>query len=256
MDTAQHEFAQALVAAYRTGIALDAQPWQDSVKGAPAAYAVQDAVASELGWWRPGDIAGYWKSGGASRMATLTHAGLPPACVRGDGADYSDLSLHKPGIEAEIALRLARAVTPEEAAQLGEQDVDALIDAMTVSVELVDSRLEQAAEAPALLRLADSQSHAGLVLGDWVPYVRQPWHQQVCEIYIDDEAPQEHMGTHSLEDPAWLLPTWLRHLTRHGGTVPAGTVVTTGTWNGVNVVQPGTRVAVTFPGIGSVSMRV
>ena len=137
-----------------------------------------------------------------------------------------------------------------------EQDVDALIDAMTVSVELVDSRLEQAAEAPALLRLADSQSHAGLVLGDWVPYVRQPWHQQVCEIYIDDEAPQEHMGTHSLEDPAWLLPTWLRHLTRHGGTVPAGTVVTTGTWNGVNVVQPGTRVAVTFPGIGSVSMRV
>ncbi|WP_260986383.1 fumarylacetoacetate hydrolase family protein [Bordetella genomosp. 13] len=256
MDTAQHEFAQALVGAYRTGTVLDAALWQDSVKGEQAAYAVQDAVAAELGWWRAGEVARYWKSGGPTRSATLTHAGLPPDAVRGNGAEYSDLRLHAPGVEAEVALRLVRAVTPDEAALLAEDAVDGLIDAMTVSVELVDSRFEQASQAPALLRLADCQSHAGLVLGDWIPYARRPWHQQVCEVRIDDGAAQLHMGTHSLGDPAWLLPAWLRHLTRHGATVPAGTVVTTGTWNGVHAVQPGMKVDVAFPGIGAISLRV
>jgi len=48
-----------------------------------------------------------------------------------------------------------------------------------------------------------------------------------------DAAPTERIGTHSLRDPAWVLPQWLRHATRHGATLPAGTVVTTGTWAGV-----------------------
>ena len=38
-----------------------------------------------------------------------------------------------------------------------------------------------------------------------------------------------------------LLPTWLRHATRHGGTVPA---VTTGTWCGMLAVQRGELVQV------------
>ncbi len=256
MDTAQHEFALALASAYRTGDALDAQVWQDSVRDTPAAYAVQDAVAVEMGWWLAGELPRHWKSGGASRSATLTHAGLRPDTVRADGASYADLPLPQPGIEAEVALRLGRDVTPEEAATLDEASVDGLIDAMTVSIELVDSRLMQASQAPALLRLADSQSHAGLVLGDWTPYRRLAWHQQECEVRIDGGAAQIHAGTHSLEDPAWLLPTWLRHLTRHGATVRSGTVVTTGSWNGVHAVHGGMAVQVAFPGIGEVSLRV
>jgi hypothetical protein len=36
-----------------------------------------------------------------------------------------------------------------------------------------------------------------------------------------------HTGTHALGDPAWLLPLWLKHATRDGDVVPAGTIVTT-----------------------------
>ena len=42
-------------------------------------------------------------------------------------------------------------------------------------------------------------------------------------------------GTHSLGDPAWLLPQWLHHACAQYGKLPAGTDVTTGTWVGIVV---------------------
>ena len=256
MDTPQHAFAKALAQAYRTGQPVDSADWQDSIGQAEAAYQVQDAVAAIMQWHRADAVPTYWKSGGPSRSAVFTHAALPPAGVRGEGADFSDLRFNEPGIESEIALRLARDVTPADAAGLADDAVDGLIDAMTVSVEIVDSRLAQGAQAPALLRLADNQSHGALALGEWTPYARRDWQAQVCETRINDQAPLRHTGTHALGDPAWLLPVWLRHVTRHGATVPAGTVVTTGTWVGVVPARAGDRVAVAFPGVGAVSLRI
>jgi len=53
-----------------------------------------------------------------------------------------------------------------------------------------------------------------------------------------------------------VLPQWLRHATRQGATVPAGSVVTTGTWVGMLPAQAGDEVAVDFAGIGSASLRL
>jgi 2-keto-4-pentenoate hydratase len=64
------------------------------------------------------------------------------------------------------------------------------------------------------------------------------------------------VGTHSLGHPAWLLPTWLKHATRDGATVPAGTVVTTGTWCGLLAAAAGDLVQVTFEGIGEASVQL
>ena len=63
-------------------------------------------------------------------------------------------------------------------------------------------------------------------------------------------------GTHALGDPAWLLPIWLRHATRHGDVVPAGTVVTTGTWAGVVPATQGDAVEVAFEGIGRATLAL
>jgi 2-keto-4-pentenoate hydratase len=51
-------------------------------------------------------------------------------------------------------------------------------------------------------------------------------------------------------DPCYVLLAWLRHATRHGHCVRAGTVVTTGTWCGMPPAAAGDRVVVEFPGIG------
>lgn len=252
---AQQGLTDCLIQARREGLRPSALDWADALDGPVAAYAVQDRVAAALGWF--GDAPPrYWKSGGPSRDADLTHAALPPAAVRASPADFSDLTFHGLGIEAEVALRLGRDVSPEQAAALTPETVDSLIDAMAVSVEVVASRWLEAGAAPALLRLADQQSHGALALGEWQRYERRDWALQRCEVGIGSLAATRHTGTHSLGDPAWLLPQWLRHLTRVGAHVPAGTIVTTGTWCGLQPAQRGDTVNVAFAGLGQVTLRL
>ncbi|MET0349600.1 MAG: fumarylacetoacetate hydrolase family protein, partial [Rhizobacter sp.] len=74
-------------------------------------------------------------------------------------------------------------------------------------------------------------------------------------VQIGDSA-TEYRGTHSCGDPTWVLPEWLRHATADGGMVPAGTVVTCGTWCGLLIAQPGELVSVEFDGIGKASVQV
>ena len=254
MTPDQKALTEALIAARQANRTLDATPWTDALQDATQAYEVQDAVAAALGWFD--GVPKTWKSGGGSRSATLTHAPLPPSGVRQSPANFSDLTFHTPGIEAEIALRLGQDVTPAQAAALDHDNSAALIDAMAVSVEIVDARWQDLAATPALLRLADSQVHGALVLGEWQPYAAVDWASQRCETKIGDAETVVREGTHPLADPAWLLPIWLRHLTRHGQTVPAGTVVTTGSWVGVLPCRRGDQVTAEFPGIGAVRLSV
>lgn len=248
--------ANALILARQSNQTLDATPWLNTLETADQAYEVQDAVASALAWFGGQTVPRYWKSGGASRSATLTHAPLPPAGVRTGPADFGDMAFHVPGIEAEIALRLGQDVTPAMAAKLDHGDAASLIDAMSVSVEIVDSRWQDLAATPALLRLADSQVHGALAIGEWQPYAAVDWASQRCETKVGSAETMVREGTHPLADPAWLLPVWLRHVTRHGQTAPAGTVVTTGSWIGIVPCRRGDQVAVEFAGIGALRLSV
>ena len=58
-----------------------------------------------------------------------------------------------------------------------------------------------------------------------------------------------------LGDPAWLLPPWLAHATRGGRTVPAGTVVTTGSWSGLGDAAAGDRVELDFADLGALALQ-
>ena len=127
---------------------------------------------------------------------------------------------------------------------------------MAVSIEVVDSRLVDRTLATPQLRLADQQSHGGLVLGSWQPYVAHNWATQRCEVRIGSQETVVRTGTCPLGDPAWLLSAWLQHMTHHGATVPAGAVVSTSTWCGVLRAQAGDTVTVEFPGIGSASCKL
>lgn len=248
-----HAVAQALAAAWRGGQTTSAQPW--ALADAAAAYAAQDALAQAMGWFPPGP-ARHWKSGGPNRQAVLTHAPLPPAGVRSSPAQYADMQFHTIGIEAEIALRLGQAVSPAQAAALTPETSGMFVDAMAVSIEIVDSRWAEGGATPALLRLADLQSHGALVLGEWQPYAARDWAAQRCVARIGQHEPVLRTGTHPLADPVWLLPTWLQHATRQGATVAAGTVVTTGSWVGMLPAQRGDKVEVEFDGVGSAAVQL
>jgi len=246
---------QALLDARRHTRPADAQPLASALPDADAAYTVQQQVGAALGWFGSG-APRHWKSGGPSRAQPLTHAPLPPAGVAASPASGTSWPLHARLIESEIALRLARDVDAALAATLTHASVAGLVDAMTVSIEIVDSRWQQALVAPALLRLDDLASHGALVLGDWVPFVARNWAAQRCRLHIGNQAPVERTGTHSCGDPTWVLADWLRHATQQHGTVAAGTVVTTGTWAGAPAAQPGDLVVVEFDGIGQARVQL
>ncbi|AWB33397.1 fumarylacetoacetate hydrolase family protein [Orrella marina] len=218
-------------------------------------YAVQKQVAQRMGWLTT-PCPAYWKSGGPSREAVLTHAMLPESGVWESPASASADLFFTPEIEAEIALRLAEDVTPESAQKLESGVTDHLVDSMTVSIEVVDSRWRQGRTVSALYALADMQSHGALVLGEWVPYIRRDWSAQTCSVKIGQRKAAIFTGTHPLQDPLWGLAQWLRHATSQFGTVPAGTVVTTGTWCGLLPVSAGQAVQVEFAGVGQSSLQL
>lgn len=247
------ETARCLVAARQTHLlqsAMSACPLD-----ATAAYAAQDAVAQSFGWFNA-SVPRYWKSGGASRDAVMTHAALPPDGVWPSPADASAWPFRLRGIEAEIALRLGQDVTPDRAVALDLAQATALVDAMCVSIEIVDSRWREGLDAPALAKLADLQSHGALVLGDWKPFAPCDWSAQVCRVQIGSRPTVERRGSHAMGDPAYVLLAWLRHATRKGESVAAGTVLTTGTWVGILDADAGDLVRAEFPGIGAASIQL
>ncbi len=255
-DPTPRNAAQALIQARRDRLPADADAVAASLPDAAAAYAAQDEVAQSLGWFGAG-MPRHWKSGGATR-ASATHAPLPPAGVWASPAQAGDWPFYLRGIEAEIALRLGRDVDAALAANLNEAGAAALVDAMTVSIEVVDSRWTQGFGAPQLCKLADLQSHGALVLGEWVAYEARAhdWAQQSCRVRIGAQPVHHVQGAHSLGDPLAVLPGWLRHATRHGGVVARGTVVTTGSWCGILPAAQGDAVEVDFAGIGRTTVQL
>lgn len=251
----QDTLTRALLGAWRDQAPVEAAPLAGLLPDAEAAYAVQDRVAAECGWFDRA-VPQHWKSGGPTRESVLTHAPLPPRRVWPSPADASREHFNLRLIEAEVALRLARDVTPAQAEALSHEDAASLVDAMCVSIEIVDSRWREARTAPALLKLADLQSHGALVLGAFRPFEARDWSRQQCVVRIGNAGPKSFQGTQSLGDPAWLLPLWLRHVTRKGATVPKGTVVTTGTWCGLLEAKQGDLVRVEFEGIGSAEVQL
>jgi 2-keto-4-pentenoate hydratase len=245
----------ALAAAQREHTQADNRALATALTTPEQACAVQIAVGRTLGWWSD-QPAQHWKSGGG-RLDSITHAPLPPHGVWPSPANASGWPLHRRGIEAEIALRLGRDVDAALAATLDQASAAALIDAMAVSIEVVDSRWLDGAAAAPLLRLADGQSHGALVLGEWVAFdPAHDWSDQSCIAQIGSAAPVERCGSHPLGHPAAVLPAWLRHATQGGQVLPAGTVVTTGTWVGLLDAAAGERVVVSFVGVGSAELQL
>lgn len=245
---------EALLKARRTAQPADAEGLSPFVPTPDDGYLVQAALANELDWFADAPPT-HWKSGGASRSAVMTHAPLPPAGVWASPADARAWPFRLRFIEAEIALRLAKPVDAALAAGLDVASASALVDAMCVSIEIVDSRWQQGFKAPALLRLADLQSHAALVLGEWLPFKAHDWLAQTCQVQIGDSV-TEHRGSHTCGDPAWVLPEWLRHATRDGAVLAPGSVVTTGTWCGALPAQAGDLVTVRFDGVGQAQVQL
>jgi 2-keto-4-pentenoate hydratase/2-oxohepta-3-ene-1,7-dioic acid hydratase in catechol pathway len=255
MTPSAEKLSAALAGARQHGTVLDAREFASALSDPAQAYEVQADVLARKGELPPG-VPLFWKSGGPSRSQPLTHAPLPPLGMRQSPAMYASGALRTPlWIEAEVALRMRGPITAQQCAQLRAEDALEYVEAMAVSIELVASRWAQALDAPALLKLADLQSHEGLVLGEFIAFEARDWAKQLCVVHVNGREVHRSTGSHLLGEPTWGLPAWLRHVTRFGESVPAGAIVTTGTWCGALPVKEGDRVRVAFEGIGEAAVN-
>ena len=116
MSSPVQTVAEALLQARKQQRPADAAPLEPLLKSADDAYAVQALVAQ--GMEAPPRTPRYWKSGGPSRDAVLTHAALPESGVWASPAEARGWHCNVRLIEAEFALRLGRDVTPAEAGRV------------------------------------------------------------------------------------------------------------------------------------------
>ena len=212
-------------------------------QNAEHAYAVQDRVKAAL---EPGRVT-TWKVGTSAPGIEPSAAPILGSGVLASPARVATGSFHMLAAEVEIAFRIGHDLPPGCPENVLQQAIDSVI----VAIELCDTRLQDFRNASAWWKLADNQLNYGLVLGsersDWTAI---DFTAQVAEFHVNGRLKNSAVGAHPLGTPFRLMPWIAAHAEKRGGCLRAGDIITTGSWTGMENVQPGDEVFARFPGIG------
>jgi 2-keto-4-pentenoate hydratase len=239
--------ADALLEAHHAGLPLAGRG--EGPSSVAEAYRVQEEVLDRLGFgarpvaWKVGPPA---QPGGDMLASPVFAAPLrsPATIAAGSRAIL--------GIEAEIAFRFA--APPPRGATVA--DVRAAVDEMLVLIELCETRIAGWAEAPALWKLADFQSHGAFVVGSGTRELARDFSAQRMELEIGGRAGASAVGSHPT-GRLWEMLAWaVEHCAGRGLPLQAGDVVTTGSWNGLAPLARGEEAMVRFPGIGEARLAL
>lgn len=247
MDQAAINRAAARLADARRGPLADRLPEDLRPRTAAEAYAIQLAIAASLGekiaGWKVSAMPGYGLCKGI----------LLGSRVFSDGAAIPASLMPMLGIEAEIAFRFDRALPPR-AAPYEREDVAAAVTAFP-AIEVVDTRFRDYEGTPGIERAADFMSNGGFVAGapraDWRDFDLA---KLEASVIVNGKVEVRKVGGHAAGDP--LLPAIdLANDLRTAGGIPAGMVVTTGTFTGLLPARPGDRVETSFAGFGAARLH-
>ncbi len=242
--------AALLVGAWRDRRTIPGIPGDARPATIDEAYAVQDAVSRALG------PVGGWKVGASSPAAEPRRAPLLASRVHEGPATLPAAEFHRVGIEAELALHVARDL-PVRPAPYVREEVLAAFDTLHPAIEIVDSRFADREAMDDLSLVADNQSNGAFVYG---PALRD-WRgrdlaAQPVRLVIDGAVAVERVGGNTAGDPLRGVVWLANHLAAAGQPLRAGQIVTTGSTTGLLWVSPGAAVEAEFPGIGAVRVTI
>ncbi len=212
------------------------------------AYAVHTAVMAELG------PVGAFKTSKTPEGRQIM-APIPAADVRDDGATFASDELVLAGIELEIAFRLESDPPPASAPDF-EDRLRAAVVAVP-AIEVVDTRLAFHKTCHEMMKLADNQFNAGLVIGapvtDWHGLdLANPDHDFSAGENTISEGRGAVPGGSAFE----ILAGFVRTVGDHCGGLRAGQYVTTGALSGLHWIDKGQRVSGRVAGLGEVSAMI
>lgn len=257
-ERAVAEAAALLLRHWRKGSVIAALPERLRPRTRAEGYAIQRELAAAAGAAPWG-----WKIA-ATSAAGQRHIGVDgplagrftPEMVYPDGATLPLGHNRMRVAEAEFAFRMGRDLTPRDEPYGTEEVLDA-VAALHPAIEVPDSRLADVARAGAAQLIADNACAHQFVLGPEAP---PHWrgldlaaHRVVG--HVEGRFSREGVGANVLGDPRLAL-TWLANeLSRHGETLAAGQVVTTGTCLVPLEIGPRDSVRAEFGVLGTVSLR-
>jgi len=246
-DAAIDRAARLFAAARESGERLDRFTEELRPKNGDEAYAIQRATLGLIG-----DEAAGWKVA-VSPADGLMAGILVRSGVHGDDAIVPSASLSMFGIEAEIAIRFDQDL-PARDEPYRREEVEAAITAFP-AIEIVETRFRDYDGTPAIERAADFMANGGFIVGaardDWRSFDLATLE---ARIVIDGTEAVRRTGGHVAGDPLLPAIALVNHLRLTEG-IPAGMVVTTGTYTGLEFAGRNTAVEVTFTGFGSVGCR-
>lgn len=222
--------------------------WRDILPSDRAgAYAIQDATLARIG------PLGGWKVGASGPDAEPVCAPLPASGVLASGARLGP-EFRLRGVEVEVALRVGRSLTADDAA-LPDRELARAFDAYP-AIEVVETRLEDWTNSAALAQLADLQSHGALLIGAaaTVSPASIDLRGVEADLSIGEDISRRTIGGNPAGD-VWRLLRWLiRHCADRGVPLSPGQIVTTGSCTGMVFAEAGTSVRARLVGFGEVAV--
>lgn len=244
--SAIRQAARLLADARQQGATLDALPDACRPSTLDDAHAIQSALARQIG-----DAVAGWKVA-ATADGRLARGAIFGSRLLQSGAHLAATMTPLLGVECEIAFRFDRALPP----RAHPYTYDEVADRVTAlpGIEVVDSRLRGYPNSPALDRIADCMSNGAFVTGtprtDWRAFDLS---QLDVKLSLDGHAIVHRKGGHPTKDPLLPAVALVNDLRADAG-VPAGAIVTTGTYTGLNFAKPGQKATATFRGFGTVTV--
>ena len=215
------------------------------------AYALQDIVAEAM------RTIGGWKVGAPSPDTTPLFGPMPlwGGFVK-SGSRISPTFKRLRGVEAEIAFLLGKDLPPRAEPYSRDEVVEAIASAHP-AIELLESAYIDPDAVDRLSMIADLQMHGGFVYG--APYV--DWKtcdltQESVTVAIDGALRFEGKASNPAGTDLLRLVTWLANegSSRTGG-LKAGQWITTGSWSGKTLANPGSTAEIRFCNFGTVSLQ-
>jgi 2-oxo-3-hexenedioate decarboxylase/2-keto-4-pentenoate hydratase len=252
------EAARTIAAARRGREPLQALGPEIAPRDEAEGYRIQEAVHAVMAA-DVGPLVGY--KIGCTSQVMQRYLGIPHPCGGGvfaKGVHSSGVSLRHGdyvcgGVECEIAVRLARDLTPTGTAFTADT-VAGAIDAYHPAIEIVDDRYADWRSIGASTLVADDFFAAGCVLGQPVPRAAAPDLLDVVGIaFINGVEVGRGTGADVLGHPHAALAWLANHLAAQRKSLRAGQIVLTGSLVQTIWLNAGDKVVMEMSGLGSVA---
>lgn len=247
MISAPRRIAEMLIAARRGGAKPQADELQVLLPGSGACYEIQAIVTEAFG--PAGAFKTARKPGQPTIMAPIYQSDIAasPAC-------FSSRRFSVIGIELEVGFVVGKELPAPDESEFERRTAECI--SALPCIEIVDTRLVSIDGASPLVRLADNQLNGGLVVGEPVA----DWHG------LDLGRMKFHLdlgGGRSMEGFADVpggnafgnFCALARMIGSHCGGLRPGTIVITGSLNGMPFVESGSRVRGHIEGLGFVEVQ-